>query len=112
MNRWKLAVRKSERFGLAYAREPVMQLHSDSFPTALTLPPDPLQRLGQRLAAETLRLLPRKLADGEVRLLLAGARSTEGYTQDLHLGVSGARAPRPASHLARYRCHRLGQEIP
>src|ERR687890_547413 len=61
--------------------------------------PHPLQRL----PAESLRLillLLRKLADGEVRLLLAGALATEAYAQDLHLRGTGARALRPASHLA------------
>jgi len=68
--------------------------------------------LDQRLAPEALRIFLRKLADDEVRLLLAGARSTEGHAQDLHLCATGARALRPASHLARSRLRRrLGQEI-
>src|SRR5919112_2755486 len=82
----KLAGTKSERLDLVYAREPLMHLGGDPFPTARALPPHPLQRLGQRLAAEALRLLLlRKLANGEVCLLLAGTRFTEEYTQDLHL---------------------------
>src|SRR5215203_1563847 len=55
-------------------------------------------------------LLVRKLADGEVRLLLASTRSTEGYAQDLHLCSTGARTLRVDVHLARSRLrHRLGQ---
>jgi hypothetical protein len=78
----------------------------------LSLPSHPGKRLGERLAAVTL-LPPRKLADGEVRLLLAGARSTEGYAQDLHLRDTGTRVPRPASHLAIARLrHRFGQGDP
>src|SRR5918911_1049525 len=63
--------------------------------TSRALPSHPLQRLGQRLAAESLcliLLLLRKLADGEVRLLLAGTWSAEGYTKDLHLCSTGAKA--------------------
>jgi hypothetical protein len=81
MNRWRLATPKRERFGLAHAREPVMQLCSNAVSAASALPPNLLQRLGQQLAATTLRLLlVRKLADGEIYLLLAGTWSTEGYT--------------------------------
>jgi hypothetical protein len=94
----KLAGTKSERLDLVYAREPLMHLRGDTFPTTRTLPPHPLQRLGQRLAAEALRLLLlRKLANGEVRLLLAGASFTEGYTPDLHHRPMETWAlPRPA----------------
>src|SRR5215211_3735890 len=107
----KLAGTKSERLDLVYAREPLMHLRGDTFPTDRALPPHSLQRLGQRLAAEALRLLLRKLANGEVRLLLAGTRFTEGYTPDLHLRAMGARALRVASHLARSRRpRRLAQE--
>src|SRR5215211_8038099 len=97
----KLAGTKSERLDLVYAREPLMHLRGDTFPTDRALPPPSLQRLGQRLAAEALRLLLRKLANGEVRLLLAGTRFTEGYTPDLHLRLMETWALRPASHLAR-----------
>jgi len=49
--------------------------------------PHPVQRLAKRFAersaAEILRLLG-KLANGEVRLLLAGAPFAQGYTADLH----------------------------
>src|SRR5215204_3741040 len=77
--------------------------------TSRAIPPHSLQRLGQRLATEVPRLLPlRKLADREVRLLPAGTRSAEGHTKDLHLRTTGARAIRPASHLARLLL-RLGQ---
>src|SRR5215216_1793265 len=77
--------------------------------TSRAIPPHSLQRLGQRLATEVPRLLLlRKLADREVRLLPAGTRSAEGHTKDLHLRTTGARAIRPASHLARLLL-RLGQ---
>src|SRR5215213_8168762 len=77
--------------------------------TSRAIPQHSLQRLGQRLATEVPRLLPlRKLADREVRLLPAGTRSAEGHTKDLHLRTTGARAIRPASHLARLLL-RLGQ---
>src|SRR5215211_4962336 len=66
--------------------------------------------LGERLAAEAPRLLQRKLANGEVCLLLAGARSTESYTPDLHNCWMGAGALCLASHLAQYRHRCLGQE--
>ena len=97
----RLAGTKSERLDLVYARVPLMHLRGDTFPTTRTLPPHPLQRLGQRLAAEALRLLLRKLADGEVCLLLAGARFTEGYALDLHHCLMETWSLRPASHLAR-----------
>src|SRR5215217_3801159 len=108
----RLAGTKSERLDLVYAREPLMHLRGDTIPTDRALPPHSLQRLGQRLAAEALRLLLlRKLANGEVCLLLAGARFTEGYTPDLHCCATEARALRLAAHLARSRRpRRLGQE--
>src|SRR5688500_705671 len=81
----------------------------DAATCELSLPSHPGKRLSERLAAETL-LPPRKLADGEVRLLLAGARSTESYTQDLHLCATRTMTFRVGSHLARSRLrHRLGQ---
>jgi hypothetical protein len=96
-----------------YDRETMMHLCCDAFPTTHTLPPHPLQCLGQQLAAKAMRLLLRKLTDDEVRLLLASARSTEGYAQDLHLCATGARVPRPALHLAMARLrHRFGQGDP
>jgi hypothetical protein len=101
MNQWRLAIPERERFGLVYARVPVVHLCCNAFRTTRALLPLPLQHLGQRLASEVLPILVRKLADGEVRLLLAGARSTEGYAQDLHLCSTGARTLRVASHLAR-----------
>src|SRR5215217_5606135 len=80
-----LAFRERETLGFVYARKILAPRRRKAI---LALSPYPLQRLAKRfaerfakrLAAETLRLLPRKLADGEVRLLLAGAGSTEGYT--------------------------------
>jgi hypothetical protein len=53
----------------------------DAFCTTRAPPPHPLQRHGERLAAQALRFLLRKLANGEVCLLLAGARLTESYTR-------------------------------
>src|SRR5215203_5846182 len=78
------------------------------------LSPHPVQgrakRFAGRLAAEVLHVL-RKLANCEVRLLLAGASFTEGYTPNLHYRPMEAGALRLASHLARARLgHRLGQE--
>src|SRR5687767_8290137 len=65
----------------------------------------PVQHLAERFAkwlpAEVPRLLLRKLANGKVRLLLAGASFTEGYTPDLHHRLMETWALRPASHLAR-----------
>jgi|SRR5215213_1737971 hypothetical protein len=69
----------------------------------------PVERLAEHVAAEVLRLL-RKLADGEVRLLLAGASFTEGYTLNLHHRPMEAWTLRFASHLTRARLGRLGQE--
>src|SRR5215204_6983598 len=88
-----------------------MHLRGDTFPTNRALPPHPLQRLGQRLAAKALRLLLlRKLANGEVRLLLAGASFTEGNPPDLHLCATEARALCLTAHLAGSRVrHRLVQ---
>jgi hypothetical protein len=91
MNLWRLALPERERFGLVYARELVRHRSRDAFRTTLTLPPIPLQHLAQRLATEVLRLLVRKLADGEIYLLLAGTWSTEGHTQDLHLCATEVR---------------------
>jgi hypothetical protein len=71
------------------------------------------KRFGQRfsnkwLDSEVPLLLPlRKLANGEVRLLLAGASFTEGYTQDFHHRLMETRALRPASDLARSRLHKI-----
>jgi hypothetical protein len=64
--------------------------------------PFPGIHIGQRLATEVPRLLLRKLANGEVRLLLTGACFTEGYTPDLHHRLMETWALRPASHLARF----------
>ena len=64
----------------------------------------PLRRLAkrftERLAAEILRL-PREFANREVRLLLAGAGLTEGYTPYLHYRPMETWALGLASHLAR-----------
>jgi hypothetical protein len=56
-------------------------------------------RLGERPVAETLRFLG-KLANSEVRLLLAGAPLAEGYALDLRYRLMGAGVLRLASHLA------------
>src|SRR5215204_6858890 len=70
----------------------------------------PVQHLAKRFAERFAKWLPaevprlillRKLANGEVRLLLAGASFTEGYTPDLHHRLMETWALRPASHLAR-----------
>jgi hypothetical protein len=102
-----------ERFGLVHAREPVRHLCGDTIRTTRALLPLPLQHLGQRIAAEVSRLLVRKLADGEVCLLLSGTWSAEGYTQDLHLCATEARALCLTAHLAiSLLRHRLRQENP
>ncbi len=104
----KLAGPNCGTLGLVHARDPALRLCGSAFPASRALPPHPLQRLGERLAAEALPLLRNEFADGKVRLLLAGARSAEGHAQDLHLRSTGARALRPTSHLARAML-RLGQ---
>ena len=97
----RLAGLKREGLGLVYVRGPVMRLCGHVFCIARALPPYPLQGLGKQLTAETLRLFLRnELPEGEVRLLPAGARSTESYTPDLHHCSMGAGTLRPASHLA------------
>src|SRR5829696_9246044 len=58
------------------------------------------ERFARWLPAEVPRLLLRKLANGEIHLLLAGASFTEGYTPDLHHRLMETWALRPASHLA------------
>src|SRR5215208_869657 len=60
------------------------------------------ERFAKWLNLEVPLLLPLcKLANGEVRLLLAGASFTEGYTPDLHHSLMETWALRTASHLAR-----------
>src|SRR5215218_9134301 len=68
--------------------------------------PCPGLHIYQRLATEVPLILARKLADGEVRLLLAGTWSAECYTQDLHLCSTGTRVVRIDAHLARSRLRR------
>ena len=71
------------------------------------------KRFANWLTAEIPRLLLRKLANGEVHLLLAGACFTEGYTPDLHHRTTETWALRPASHLARTLLnHCIDQENP
>jgi hypothetical protein len=66
--------------------------------------------LGQLLATEVSPILVRKLANGEIYLLLAGTWSAEGYTQDLHLCSTGTRTIRFTAHLARsWPFRRLGE---
>ena len=90
-----------------------MRLGGHVFCIARTLPPQPLQGLSKQLTAEALRLLLRnEFADGEVRLLLAGASSTESYTPNLDVCSTETRALCPASHLALYRYRRPDQENP
>jgi hypothetical protein len=66
----------------------------------------------ERIAASPVmpRLILRKLTNGEVCLLLAGARPTESYTPHLYDCSAGAGALCLASDLARYQHCRLGQE--
>jgi hypothetical protein len=109
----RLAVRGRERLGFVHARAPAMHLCGHAFPFTQALPTHPLQRLGKRRAAGARRLLPGdELADGEVRLLLAGARPAESHAQDLHGSPAGAGALRPAPNLAPWRDGRPGQERP
>jgi hypothetical protein len=113
MDRWRLATPKREKFGLAQAREPVLQLCSNAVSAISALPLLPLQHLGQGLATEVVPILARKLADGEIYLLLAGTRFAESYTQDLHLCDTRTRILRLTAHLARSRLrHHLPQENP
>jgi hypothetical protein len=63
--------------------------------------PCPGLHLSQRLTTEVPPILVRKLADGEVYLLLAGTWSAECYTQDLYLCSTGARDLRVDAHLTR-----------
>src|SRR3712207_5984327 len=103
-----LAYRKLETLGFVYVGELGTPLRNAS---SSALPPQPLERLGQRPAAGDPRLLPRdELADGEVRLLLAGARPAEGHAPDLHYRPTGARVLRAAPHLARRLYRRPVQE--
>ncbi len=72
-------------------------------------PPRAIQHPDERLVAAEAPRMVRKLAYGEVRLLLASTRPAEGHTPDLHhrrppTGESG-----PAPHLTPFRFRR-GQE--
>src|SRR5918992_1259673 len=100
----------SARVGPLCSRRPVMHPCSAAFRTACALPPHPLQRPSERLAVQALRLILRILTNGEVCLLLAGARPTESYTPDLHDCSTGARALCLASHLTCDQHRSLGQE--
>ena len=111
----RLAVRGRERLGFVHARAPTMHLCGYAFPFTHALPPHPLQRLGERRAVGARRLLPRdELSDGEVRLLLAGARPAEGHAPDLRNRQIGAGALCVAPHLAKplYRRPRQGSPLP
>src|SRR5215218_4610789 len=108
-NRWRLAPPERERYGLLYAQEPVRHRRGDTIRTTRALLPLPLQHLGQRLATQVPPILVRKLADGEIYLLLAGTWSTEGYAQDPHLCAAGTRTLRLTAYLARSRLRHLGQ---
>src|ERR687897_2444016 len=92
---------KRETPAFVYARKVEMPCRRRA---VSALSPYPLQRLAKRFAgrvAAGVLGLPRKLADRKVRLLLAGASSTEGYPQYLHHRPIGARVLCLASHLAR-----------
>ena len=80
MNRWRLALLERERSDLVYVRETVRYRRGDTIRTTRALLPLSLQHLGQQPATEIPLIFVRKLADGEVRLLLAGTWSAEGYT--------------------------------
>jgi hypothetical protein len=85
----------------------------DTIRTTRALPPLPLKHLGQRLATEVTLNLVRKLADGEIYLLLADTWSAEGYTQDLNLCSTRTRTLRPTAYLATSRLRdRLCQRNP
>ncbi len=62
--------------------------------------PEPIHKLDERFIAQALRCF-RKLAYGEVRLLLAGARLAEGYAPDLYRRRAPTGSARPAAHLTR-----------
>jgi hypothetical protein len=109
MNRWRLVLPERERFGLVYARETVRHRRGDTIRTTRALLSLPLQHLSQRLAVEVPPIIVRKLADGKVRLLLAGTRSAEGYTQDLHLCATRTGTLCVDAYLARSRLRYLGQ---
>ena len=71
------------------------------------------ERFSKWLNSEVPLLLPlRKLANGEVHLLLVGASFTEGYTQDFHHRLIETRALRPPSDLARSRLHKNRLPLP
>ena len=89
----RLAFREDERFGFGYAWEPETRPRGDAFRSTRAPPPQLLKRLDEQFAARALRLILRKLADGEVRLLLAGTRLTESYAPHLHHCVAVAGAP-------------------
>jgi hypothetical protein len=100
----------STRFLRWIRRSRPIALGRDDATREPSLPPHPGKRLGERLAAEAV-LPPRKLADGKVHLLLAGARLAEGYAPDLHHRLMEAGALRLASHLAQSQLpRRLAQE--
>jgi Mannosylglycerate hydrolase MGH1-like glycoside hydrolase domain len=94
-------VRTAPRLGLfgGFVERTPIPLGRDDVTRELSFPPHPLQHIGQRLAAEGV-LPARKLADGNVRLLLAGARLAEGYAAYLHLCLMEAGALRLTSYLA------------
>jgi hypothetical protein len=60
-----------------------------------------IQQFDERLLAKAFRHDLRKLAYGEVRLLLAGARPTEGYATDPRYRQAVTGTVRPAAHLTR-----------
>src|SRR5215218_3076834 len=95
------AFRKRETPAFVYARKVEMPCHRQAISA---LSPYPLQSLAKRCAdriAAGVLGLPRKLADRKVRLLLAGASSTEGYPPYFHHRPIEAWVLRLASHLTR-----------
>src|SRR5919112_1233193 len=97
------AFRKRETPAFVYARKVGKPCRRQAISA---LSPYPLQRLAKRFAgrdAAGVLGLPRKLADRKVRLLLAGASSTEGYPPYFHHRPIEAWVLCLASHLARSR---------
>ena len=72
-------------------------------------PPRPIQHPDERLVATEAPGMVRKLAYGEVRLLLAGTRPAEGNAPDLHHRQPPTGKIGPAPHLTPFRFRR-GQE--
>jgi hypothetical protein len=66
-------------------------------PATLRCMPHPIQQLDERFVTQALRCLC-ELAYGEVRLLLASARLTEGHATNLYHRRAQARIICPTAH--------------